>query len=215
MRVCIIGSGLTALTLAKALVNQNIYVDMFSSSKKYKIDHSRTIGISKSNYEYFNKNIIQIDKLIWKLNKIEIYSDNIKNKKILQFENNDQLFSIVKNYHLYEILKRSLTKCKYLKKISFIQKKINFDKYNLVINTEILNTVTKKFFNKKITKVYNSSAYTTIINHKKLLNNVAVQIFTNLSIGNPKLIFSFIILIKILTSLIVILKPCPARGCIL
>ena len=178
MRVCIIGSGLTALTLAKALVNQNIYVDMFSSSKKYKIDHSRTIGISKSNYEYFNKNIIQIDKLIWKLKKIEIYSDNIKNKKILQFENNDQLFSIVKNYHLYEILKRSLTKCKYLKKISFIQKKINFDKYNLVINTEILNNVTKKFFNKKITKVYNSSAYTTIINHKKLLNNVAVQIFT-------------------------------------
>ena len=33
MRVCIIGSGLSALTLAKALVNQNIYVDIFSFVK--------------------------------------------------------------------------------------------------------------------------------------------------------------------------------------
>ena len=48
----------------------------------------------------------------------------------------------------------------------------------MVINTEILNTVTKKFFNKKIIKTYNSTAYTTIIHHQKFLNNIAVQIFT-------------------------------------
>ena len=47
MRVCILGSGLTALTLAKALVNQNIFVDLISSNKNHKINHSRTIGISK------------------------------------------------------------------------------------------------------------------------------------------------------------------------
>ena len=55
MRVCILGSGLTALTLAKALVNQNIFVDLISSNKNHKINHSRTIGISKSNFNYFNK----------------------------------------------------------------------------------------------------------------------------------------------------------------
>ena len=37
MRVCILGSGLTALTLAKALVNQKIYVDVFFQSKLTKV----------------------------------------------------------------------------------------------------------------------------------------------------------------------------------
>ena len=62
MRVCILGSGLTALTLAKALVNQNIFVDLFSSNKNHKINCSRTIGISKSNFDYFNRDIVNIDK---------------------------------------------------------------------------------------------------------------------------------------------------------
>ena len=33
MRVCILGDGLTSLTLAKALVNQNIYVEIFTNKK--------------------------------------------------------------------------------------------------------------------------------------------------------------------------------------
>ena len=74
MKVCILGSGLTALTLAKALVNQNIFVDLVSFNKNLKKNSSRTIGISKTNCEYFNKNIINIDKIIWKLKKIEIYN---------------------------------------------------------------------------------------------------------------------------------------------
>ena len=55
MRVCILGAGLTSLTLAKALVNQNINVDILSDKKKQTIDQSRTIGITKGNVEYFNK----------------------------------------------------------------------------------------------------------------------------------------------------------------
>ena len=66
MRICIIGSGLTSLALAKALVNQNIYVDILIDKKKQVIDQSRTIGITKSNVEYFNKNIVNINKIIWK-----------------------------------------------------------------------------------------------------------------------------------------------------
>ena len=34
MRICIIGGGLTSLALAKALVNQNIYVDLLTDKKK-------------------------------------------------------------------------------------------------------------------------------------------------------------------------------------
>ena len=117
MRVCILGSGLSALTLARALVNLKIFVDLVVLKKNYEINKSRTIGISSSNVNYFNRNIININKIIWKLNKIEIYSDNLKNEKLLNFENNNkQLFSIVKNSQLYELLTNSLTKNKYFKK---------------------------------------------------------------------------------------------------
>ena len=54
MRVCILGSGLTALTLANALVTRNIFVDIVFDNKNYKINRSRTIGVSKTNFEYFN-----------------------------------------------------------------------------------------------------------------------------------------------------------------
>ena len=49
MRVCILGAGLSSLTLAKALVNQNIYVDLYAQKKINSLNKSRTIGISKSN----------------------------------------------------------------------------------------------------------------------------------------------------------------------
>ena len=72
MTVCILGNGLTALTLAKALVNHEIKVDVFLNKKNLKINDSSTIGITKDNIDFFNKNIINLEKIIWKLNKIEI-----------------------------------------------------------------------------------------------------------------------------------------------
>ncbi len=181
MRVCIIGSGLSALTLAKALVNLNIFVDIVSQNKKEKINKSRTIGISKSNFEYFNENIINIEKKIWKLQKIEIYSDNLKNEKILNFENNkDQLFSIVKNYKIHELINKSFYKNKYFKKIKLSKNLVLFNNYDLIINTDYKSFFTKKFFNKKIIKTYNSQAFTTIISHKKIKNDSAIQIFTKI-----------------------------------
>jgi 2-octaprenyl-6-methoxyphenol hydroxylase len=83
MKVCILGDGLSSLTLAKALVNQNIYVDVLLQKKHQKFNQSRTIGISKSNTDFFNKNIINIEKLLWKLQKIEIYTDKLKNEKLI------------------------------------------------------------------------------------------------------------------------------------
>ena len=69
MKVCILGNNLTALTLAKAIVNQNIYVDILTEKKVLNLNKSRTIGISKSNLDFFNSNIINVEKLIWKLKK--------------------------------------------------------------------------------------------------------------------------------------------------
>ena len=111
MKVCIVGDGLVSLTIAKALVNQGIYVDVFSNQKINKIDRSRTIGISKANIDFFNENILNIKELLWDINKIEIYSENLRNDKILNFQhNNKKLFSIIKNFELYEHLILALKK---------------------------------------------------------------------------------------------------------
>ena len=97
MTVCILGNSLTALTLAKALVNSKINVDLFFNKKNYNIDESRTIGIAKNNINFFNNNIINIDKIIWKLKRIEIFSDNLKKERLINFKaNEDHLFSISK-----------------------------------------------------------------------------------------------------------------------
>ena len=179
MRVCILGSGLSSLTLAKSLVNQKINVDIFFSKKPIAVNKTRTIGISKSNVEFFNKKIINIEKIIYKLKKIEIYSDNLEKQKLINFgNNNDHLFSIVKNYKLQEILEKNLYRSKYFKKINH-KKKLNYSKdYDLVFNTDYNNPITKKYFNKKIEKKYNSIAYTTILEHEKISNKIAIQIFT-------------------------------------
>ena len=179
MKLCIIGNSLSALTLASALVNEKIAVDVFFSEKKVKSNLTRTIGISKSNIEYFNANILNVEKFFWKLNKIEIYTDNLKNEKLLNFEDpNKYLFSIIKNSKLKEILRNNLNKNKFYKEKVF-NEKINITKnYDLVINTDFNNLIMKKYFSKKIIKSYNSIAYTTIISHDKIENNTAVQIFT-------------------------------------
>tara|TARA_B100001939_G_scaffold312754_1_gene296142 strand:+ start:317 stop:1393 length:1077 start_codon:yes stop_codon:yes gene_type:complete len=179
MRVGIIGDGLSGLTLAKTLVNQNIYVDNLIKKKKIISYNTRTIGISQSNIEFFNKNITNIDKLICKINKIEILSENFKGQKLLNFKNKRKsLFSIVKNNNLLKFLIKDLSKNKYYKKIYYKQILSYLNKYDVIINTEYSNQLTKKYFNNFILKKYNNFAYTTIIRHEKISNNTATQIFT-------------------------------------
>ena len=59
MKVSILGDGLTSLALAKTLVNQGISVDIICNSKDKKYSKIQTIGISKSNVDFFNKNFIK------------------------------------------------------------------------------------------------------------------------------------------------------------
>ncbi|MDB0054054.1 FAD-dependent monooxygenase [Candidatus Pelagibacter sp.] len=180
MKVCILGNSLTALTLAKTLVNFEINVEVLYTKKNLDINKTRTIGISKSNIDFFNKKIICINPLLWKLKKIEIFSDNLIREKLINFEkNNEQIFSIIQNYSLYKILKNNLSKNKFYNSKLFNKKNQFFLKnYDLIINCDTFSIITKKYFNKKIIKTYNSRAYTTIIKHDKIRNNIALQIFT-------------------------------------
>ena len=58
MKVSILGNGLTSLALAKLLVNQGLKVDIFSDQKFKKNNKIQTLGISRSNVDFFNKNIL-------------------------------------------------------------------------------------------------------------------------------------------------------------
>ena len=181
MKLCILGDGLTSLSLAKSLVNKGIFVDIFLNKKFLKHDKIRTIGISKKNLDFFNKNILDIKKLLWNINKIEVYSENLQNEKILNFQNGEQpLFAIIKNYDLQKYLLSKLNKskfCNFKNKNNF--QNFNIKNYKLIINCDSYNAITNKFFFKKIKKNYNSYAYTAIIKHKELRNNnVASQTFT-------------------------------------
>ena len=180
MTVCILGNGLTALTLAKALVNNKIDVDVYFNKENYKISNSRTIGIAKNNIDFFNKNIININRIIWKLKKIEIFSENLKKEKLINFKtSNDQLFSILKNKKLYKLLEKELSKSKFFKSKFYNKKNFSLlDRYELIINCDPSNVITRKYFSNKIVKKYYSNAHTTIIKHDQILNDTAVQIFT-------------------------------------
>ena len=180
MKLCILGGGLTGLSLAKSLVKKGLSIDIFLNKKKSDFNRSRTIGISDDNLIYFNKEILNIEKLLWDIKKIEIYSDNLKNEKILNFENNNKtLFAIIRNYQLQSKLLKSLKKddlCNF--KSNFEYSLSNSKKYKLIINCENYNYFSKKFFAKSLKKKYDSFAYTTILKHKKIRNNIASQIFT-------------------------------------
>jgi len=180
MSVCILGNSLTALTLAKMLVNYEINVDVIFSKKNYKINDSRTIGMSKNNVDFFNSNIINIEKLIWNIKSIKIFSENLKKENLINFKaKKNQLFSIIKNSKLHQLLNKDLSKSKFFRSKFSTDENFSFlNKYELVINCDPFNFITKRYFSKKISKEYNSIAYTTIISHDEIINDTAVQIFT-------------------------------------
>ena len=118
--------------------------------------------------------------MLWKIDQIEIYSENLKNEKILNFKkSNEYFFSIIKNFDFYNYLIDSIKRDKLIKfnkkivNLSLLKKK----NYKLIINCNSKNLFSKKFFYKKDEKNYNSYAFTTTISHKKIDNTVATQFF--------------------------------------
>ena len=186
MNVCIIGDGLTSLSLAKNLINKKINVHIFYKKMVDNFSSSRTIGISKNNLEFFEKNIVDLPKRIkWEIKKIEIYSQKLEKNKILNFENNKQnLFYMIKNDELYKSINKKLLRNKFFKK-KLIKNNFFYDRllkknnYDLIINCDQNNPISKKYFIQKIEKDYYNFAYTTILEHDKLKNNSAIQVFTN------------------------------------
>ncbi len=177
MKVCIIGDGLVGLTLASVLIKKDIFVDILTSKKSDRYDKSRTLGISKSNIDYINNEIINIKNILWEIQSIKIYTEKNLKKELLKFDNkNNQIFSIIRNYQLHKLIFKKLKDSKFIKFKN--NHNIDNNKYKLVINSDPNHSYIKKFFSKKIEKNYKSYAYTTTIIHQKMKNNTAFQNFT-------------------------------------
>ena len=87
MNICIIGDGLTRLSLATNLINKKINVHLYHKNKIKNLSSSRTIGISKDNFEFFRTEIHKIPKkFFWEIKKIEIYSEKLEKESLLRFE---------------------------------------------------------------------------------------------------------------------------------
>ena len=70
MNICLFGDSLTALTLAKALINKNFKVFMhYEESRKLSIQN-RTIGISSDNLDFLQKKIIKVKGIKKEINPI-------------------------------------------------------------------------------------------------------------------------------------------------
>jgi len=179
MNICLLGNNLTNLVLANILLKKKINVDIISQAKLSLLTNTvRTIAISNENYKFLKENIEGISNLGWPTEKIKIYSDKNKSSELFEFKNNNQRnFYLLKYSALYNLMRKN----KFLKFIKL--KDYNFDviskrNYDLIINSEQNNPITKKYFQKKIEKKYKSLAHTAIIYHKKIENKIATQIFT-------------------------------------
>ena len=94
MKVCIIGSGLVSLALAKVLALKGLSVDILIKNDIRKLGQSRTISITKSNVDYFNEHILNIQNLLWEIKQIKIFTEKFDKGEILNFANfNNKAFS--------------------------------------------------------------------------------------------------------------------------
>ena len=185
MNVCLIGNGISTLILATVLANRNVKVSIYGEHLPKKSFSTRTLGVSKNNFDYLKKENINIEKRSWKVNRIKIFNEVRNNKEILNFDSgNNEIFFIIKYSEFFNLLYKKLKKNKFIKQykiknLSFFNSIINEkDNYDLVINFDVKNIISKKFFFKRYEKDYKTSAFTSLIKHDECNNKTARQIFT-------------------------------------
>ncbi len=203
MKVCLIGQNLTNLILSTVLAEKKLSIDLYINDKFHSVKTNRTIAISSDNYTYLKK-YTKKNLPKWQTKKIKIYTEDSKSKEIISFENKHKsAFNLVKYSDLNRIF---LSKAKNLKNIKFIKLNTSnsslinkIKNYDLVINSQSKNYISKKYFYNNIKKNYKSTAYTFTIDHNRLNNKIASQIFTKygplafLPISNTQtsIVFSF------------------------
>ncbi len=197
-KICIIGSGLTALTIAYLLSKFKLQIDIVGQDLKKKIKPTK-LALSKHSFDqlcfYGLKDIKKKSNIVKNIYLHDSYS-SISLKQDLHFSasnKKDALAYIVDGNFLFSEISK---KIKSLKNISFIKKEISSindnkfykeiifkdlkkENYNLVIFASANNLflLSKFKLRKVIDKSYNEDAYVFNLYHKKIINNSARQFF--------------------------------------
>ncbi len=184
MKICIIGNNLTSLILASILSKKNFFIEIYSIKGKELNFSTRTLGISSYNLDYLENYFKGISKKTYPIEEIKVLIKNEKiNEKIVFSKNSKPYFHMIKYDKLITYLKSKVKSNKFisfknLKKNSQLLSLVKENKFKLIINCERSNILTEKFLTKGIFKNYHNKAFTTIIKHSKINNNIATQIFT-------------------------------------
>lgn len=185
MKICLIGYGIPCLLLANILGKKNISISIFKENNHKNKLNTRTIGITKENIEFLTNENFFLENIVWPIKNIKIFNDLKKSGEILNFGNaNDKLFFIIKNFQLVKLLEKNLKKNKLIKIIKNNKKKFyssvlnNKNSFDIIINFNENNKISKEIFFKRQYKDYESFAYTTLIKHQKCDNQMAYQVFT-------------------------------------
>jgi 2-octaprenyl-6-methoxyphenol hydroxylase len=197
-KICIIGSGLTALTIAYLLSKFKLQIDIVEQvSNKKKINPTK-LALSQNSLDQLSsfglKNIQKKSTIVNKIHLHDSYSSiNLKNDLEFSASKEEALAYIIDSNSLFSDITK---KIKVLKNVNILRKEIlsikenNFfnevtfknltkENYNLIIfastnNTSLLSTFKLR---KVIDKSYNESAHVFNLFHKKIENKSARQFF--------------------------------------
>jgi 2-octaprenyl-6-methoxyphenol hydroxylase len=198
-KICIIGSGLTALTIAYLLSKFKLQIDIVEQDLKKKKIKPTKLALSKHSFDqlcfYGLKDIKKKSNVVKNIYLHDSYS-SISLKQDLHFSASNKkeaLAYIIDGNTLFSDISQ---KIKSFKNINFIKKEISsindnkFYKeiifkdlkkknYNLVIFASANNLflLSKFKLRKVIDKSYNEDAYVFNLHHKKIINNSARQFF--------------------------------------
>jgi 2-octaprenyl-6-methoxyphenol hydroxylase len=197
-KICIIGSGLTALTIAYLLSKFKLQIDIVGQDPKKKIKPTK-LALSKHSFDqlcfYGLKDIKKKSNIVKNIYLHDSYSC-ISLKQDLHFSASNKkealayiidgniLFSDIskkiesfKNINFVKKEISSINDNKFYKEIIF--KDLKKENYNLVIFASANNLflLSKFKLRKVIDKSYNEDAYVFNLHHKKIINNSARQFF--------------------------------------
>jgi len=198
-KICIIGSGLTALTIAYLLSKFKLQIDIVEQDRSKKKIKPTKLALSKNSLDqlclYGLKDIKKKSNVVKNIYLHDSYSYislkqdlhfSASNKKealayiidgnTLSSEINKKLKSL-KNIKFINKEISSIRDNKFFKEITF--KDLNIENYNLIILASANNLflLSKFKLRKVIDKSYNEDAYVFNLHHKKIINNSARQFF--------------------------------------
>jgi 2-octaprenyl-6-methoxyphenol hydroxylase len=198
-KICIIGSGLTALTIAYLLSKFKLQIDIVEQDRSKKKIKPTNLALSKNSLDqlclYGLKDIKKKSNIVKNIYLHDSYS-SISLKQDLHFSASNKkeaLAYIIDGNALSLDINKKL---KSSKNINFIKKEISSindnkfykeiifkdfkkENYNLIIFASANNIflLSKFKLRKVIDKSYNEDAYVFNLHHKKIINNSARQFF--------------------------------------